>query len=279
MAESSLSACVLLVAAGAAVAQVPDFSRAPLLPAAALTPSEGPATPQAAPNRIRLFWMQPGFVNELPWLDSDDRTPEQPDPEPGPDWISVTMGNDNPYFDFRRPGDPGGVGFARVETQVQLFDTRRTAFAFGLQAVTPLGRQSDGLADNQGPTVVTPALSLYHELDDGLAFQGFVGKNMPLMNSATQTVRRNLQYGLALHRPLSTDAADPLSNLYVSVGALGTVRRNEPERNPLTWELLPGLHWKPSEAWWMSAGYILPVNSSPTQAPNGHWQLTCSWQY
>src|SRR5262249_28575144 len=152
--------------ASAALAQVPDLSRAPLLPPAALTPSDTSSTSPTLPRRIRLFRMQPGFVSELPWLDNDDRPPE-PSTDPNPDWIGLSVGNDNPYFDLRRRGDPGGVGFARVDTQVQLFDTSTTSFALGLQAVTPLGLQAEGVADNQGPTVVTPALAVFHELGDG----------------------------------------------------------------------------------------------------------------
>ena len=36
--------------------------------------------------------------------------------------VQFGMGSDNPFFDFRRPGDPGGVGYYKVHTQLQLFD-------------------------------------------------------------------------------------------------------------------------------------------------------------
>ena len=52
-------------------------------------------------------------------------------------------------------------------------------------AVTPRGLQSEGIADNQGPTVFSPALSLFHELDEGLALQAYVGKNMPTAPSTS----------------------------------------------------------------------------------------------
>src|SRR5262245_32133285 len=91
MSVKSLSFCLLFLPAGAALAQAPDLSRAPLLPSFALTTSESSPTSAPLPNRIRLFRMQPGFVSELPWLESDDRSPEA-ESDPNPDWISVAMG-------------------------------------------------------------------------------------------------------------------------------------------------------------------------------------------
>jgi hypothetical protein len=282
----SLSAVALLLALGRpAPAQpaLPDLSRAPLLPPEVLY-SSGPApAPTSAPNRIRLYGIQPGFLSELPWLDKDDRPPDDPrvpDPEPdaGPEWLTITVGNDNPYFELRQPGDPGGVGYARVNTQVQIFDTMRTACALGLQAVTPLGVQFDGLPDNQGATVLTPALALFHATEDGTGVQAFVGKNMPVMNAAGRPLYRDLQCGLGVHRPFSTDGADPLSSFYVSVGALGRVQREKEGDRELFWQVLPGLHWKPAETWWLSAGYVLPVGPARTDQ-GGHWRLTCSWQF
>ena len=275
MGESSISALLMLTTA--AFGQSPDLSRAPLLPPSVLTSSDNAPSSPTSPSRLRLFRIQPGFVSESRWLELDDRAAE-PDSDPGPDWVSVMMGNDNPYFDFRRPGDPGGVGFSRLETQVQLFDSERTSFALGFQAVTPRGIEAEGLADRQGPTVVTPALAIYHQLEEGTAVQAFVGKNVPLSNRAAQPIRRNVQYGVALQRPLSTEGTDPLSTLFVSLGALGQLRDGENDRGPIAWELMPGLHWKPAQTWWMSAGYAVPMAATRPEA-GGYWQLTCSWQY
>ncbi|MFO0841839.1 MAG: hypothetical protein U0797_05485 [Gemmataceae bacterium] len=254
--------------------------RLSLLLAAALVLTSTPfAGAQPEPQRIRLFRFQPGFLSDVPWLDTDTRPGESAPAEPaGPDldWVNVSAGNDNPYFDLRKPGDPGGLGFARVNTQVQLWETERTAFALGVQAVTPLGLQSVGLGDHDGPTVLSPALSLFHVLDEGLALQAFVGKNLPVMNAATRPVRREVQYGLALQQALSTEGSDPLSCLFVSVGALGQGDPSGRRINSL--EVLPGLHWQPAQTWWMSAGYALPVGPARGDPP-GQWQLTCSWQY
>lgn len=236
-----------------------------------LTLTSGTLSAQVAPTRFRQFHAPTGFISSTPWLDTDE-----PDPDDDLAWLNVAVGNDNPYFDLRRRGDPGGVGFTRVNTQIQLFDVARTSIAIGVQAVTPLGLQSEGLADDHGPTVITPALAVVHELDAGLSVQAFIGKHVPLMNRATQSVRRDVHYGLALQRALSTDTSDPLSTLFISVGALGQWRWRE--NVPISWEVLPGLHWKPMDSWIMSAGYVLPVG--PTSAETGgHWQLTWLWQF
>ncbi len=150
--RTGLFACVgaLLLAGmtGTAIAQVPpipppdtpaepkpDLDRAPIIPPDVLAlPNSlsGSSSPSSQPNRIRLFRIQPGFLSDPPGLDSDDKTPvdgRMPDPQPddGPDWLTVAIGNDNPFFDFRRRDDPGGVGFTKVSSQLSLFDTTKTA--------------------------------------------------------------------------------------------------------------------------------------------------------
>jgi hypothetical protein len=250
----------------------------------------GPPSLGNQANRIRLFRIQPGFLSDPPGLDNDDKTPgdgrpSDPDPEQdaGPDWLTVAVGNDNPYFDFRRRNDPGGVGFTRVTSQVSLFDTSKTACSVGLQAVTPAGLAADGLPDRLGTTVVTPAVSLFHMLgDDATAVQLFVGKHMPLMNSGPQSINRDLQYGLALQRPVTTDANDPFRCVYLSVGALGLMKLNDTTttRTPVQWEVLPGLHYKMGDSWWISGALVLPVGNTNTASSTlQQWQVTCSFQF
>jgi hypothetical protein len=252
-----------------------DVGRQPLLPPEIVFGPPAASSNQNQADRIRLFRIQPGFLSDPPGLDQDDM--HLPDPD-GPDFLTLAIGNDNPFFDFRQPGDPGGVGFARFNTQLQLFDTSKTSCSLGLQAVTPAGPQFDGLPDRMGPTVLTPALSLFHALDEGTAIQAYVGKNMPIENSATQLVRRDLQYGLAVQRPLSMDENDFLRNVYVSVGALGLYRINGDARSGALWEMLPGLHYKVADNWWISTGVSLPFNA--TGQPGGqHWQVTCSLRF
>jgi len=276
----------LLLLLGAAL--VPAALRAeepagdPILPPGLnlLGPGAGTPSPSERAGRFRLFRMQPGFLRDPVGLDSDDASPE-PAGSDSVDWVSVAMGNDNPYFDFRKRGDPGGFGYMRVNSQVQLFDTSRTACSIALQAYTPAGLDFDGLPDRMGPTVVMPAFSLFHELEDGTAVHAYVGKNWMVQNPVrTTAISKDVQYGMALQRPLVKNQSDFLGDLYVSVGALGQYRADVPVRN-MEWDLLPGLHWKVADNWWVSGGVMVPMNALRTGGVEAvqQWQVTCSVQF
>lgn len=273
--------CLPAVSAQVAIVPIaprPVLERGPLVPPDVVF-SPGPTLPSSTPpvaERIRLFRIQPGFLSDPPGLDSDEKSPLDAKEQDDLDFLNLAIGNDNPFFDFRQPGDPGGVGFTRVNTQVQLFDTNRTACSLGLQAITPGGTQFDGLPDKMGPTVLTPALSVYHALDDAVALQAYVGKHLPISNSSTQIIRRDFQYGMALQRPITTRQDDLFRHLYVSVGALGMYRFDTP--SPVLWEVLPGLHYRLTDNWWISTGISLPLGAARSDVGQ-HWQLTCSWQF
>lgn len=232
------------------------------------------ATPLGRVPRLRLFRFAPGFRADPLGLQDDDPTPAAPDS--GPDWIQFGMGSDNPYFDLRRPGDPGGYGYSRLHTQVSLLDFPTTACAFGIQTVTPAGAQFGGLPG--GPTVVIPSFSVFHALNDRLAVQGFVSKNVPISDASTSPLQRNLQCGLALQRPILADGSDAWRNLFFTVGALGQLA---PERDSLRMlpkcDVLPGLQWHVNENWWLSSAVLMPVGPARTTA--GQWQLSCSFQF
>lgn len=271
-----LLGCALLLG-GPVLGQPPgvDLSRAPVLaPQLLLAPEVTPPPPPPPANRVRLFRIQPGFVTGVPWLDAG----EDAAADPGPDWVSFAAGNDNPYFDLRQRGDPGGVGFARVHTQVQLFGTGQTAVSLGLQAVTPLGIEFEGLPDQQGTTVVSPALAFFHTLEEGTAFQAFVGTHVPVLNRTTQPIRRDVQCGLAVQRALAVDAADPLSGLFVSLSALGQTKRLEDVGRSTTWDLVPGLHWQPGPTWSISGGLMVPL-TVPRADLLPRWQVTAAWVF
>jgi hypothetical protein len=219
-------------------------------------------------------------------LDADDSLPgdiPQPATPPagaddGLGWLQLAMGNDNPYFDFRQPGDPGGLGFYRVNTQIQLFESRFTSCTLGLQAVTPAGLQFAGVQD--GPTVFSPAFALFHTLDNGFAMQGFVGKHLQVSSTGyvPVPVQRSLHYGMAVQRPLVATGPDGSSNFYVFVEALGQYHTTpNPTLPPATWEVLPGMHWQVSDSMWISSGLLMPVG--PSHLPTSRWQFTCSFQF
>jgi hypothetical protein len=219
-------------------------------------------------------------------LDSEsDAVPNEPD-APGVlsdrEWardgrLKVALGTDNPFFDFRRPGDPGGVGFYRLHSQVLLFDNQRTGLSMGLQAVTPAGAEADGVAD--GPTVLSPNFAWFHEMANGTAIQGFLGKNLRANARWPDSLERQINYGLALQRPLPGIESAPGRSVHLFLEALGRYRvdGDSSQRAPLNWDLLPGIHWRLGESWWMSGGVLMPLSAPRPEARL--WQITCSWQF
>jgi hypothetical protein len=213
-------------------------------------------------------------------------TPDGDDPPPDPDApvlpdadlgrLQLSMGADNPFFDFRRRGSPGGVGYYKVHTQLQLFDTGTTGCALLCQAVRPAGLESNGL--NDGPSFVSSALTVFHDLGDGTAVHGFVGKDVRA-NSAWRdgVTTGSVQYGVALQQPLPLGVAEPGKGLFLFVEAQGRWSDRDPSATR-SWELVPGLHYRLSDNWWMSGGVLLPFGPS-RDGSAGQWHLSCKWQY
>jgi len=241
-------------------------------------------------QRIRLFRFAPGFLSDPVGLQDQDDSPPGTTPstpavtdisDGGPDWVQLALGADNPYFDFRLPGDPGGIGFNRLVTQVQLINTTKTSCTLDLQAVTPAGIQWFGVQD--GPTVVVPSLGIFQAINEDTALQGFIGKNMPLQGSLpAMPVRRSVRCGMALQRSVLPDGPEALRNLYFFMGALGELQRPEVgvpgSAATMNWQVMPGLHWKLTESWWMSGGLMLPARATLPEGPLP-WQVTCSLQF
>jgi len=195
----------------------------------------------------------------------------------GPGRMQVTAGNDNPYFDFRRPGDLGGVGYFKLNGQFQFLDTARSSCTLGLQAAAPAGLEYDGV--QEGPTQVAPNLGWYYDLGDGAALHGFVGKSVRAASGWSDNLGRNLEFGVAVQRPMPMPDGGVTRNLFLFIQALG---RHRPEifsdsRRSALWEVLPGVHWRMSDNWWMSSGVIVPVGNARSDL--GLWQVTCSWQF
>jgi hypothetical protein len=253
-------------------------AQAPLLPQSALLPGgEGPAPDR--PHRIRPFGFQTGFLASPVGLDDDPPTPDAT-PDDNADWAKVAMGNYNPFFDVRRPGDLGGVGYFRFHSQVQVVNTDSTGFALGLQALTPAGRDFDGL--DTGPRVVTPSLGVFQALDDdGTALHGFLGKTMGLNQVGRGgPVQRGLEYGMALQRPVLPPGVVPGGdNLYFVLGTLGRYSIASPGQTPAL-DMLPGVHWQMGRNGFVAGSLVLPLTgAAPLRLDNGGWQLTFSLQF
>ncbi len=234
------------------------------------------------PDRFQLFRMPAGFLTTPIGLDSDDDDPATgPDLptvlSPGEDRLQVLLGQDNPFFDFRYRGDPGGIGYYRLHAQYQLLDSDTSGLCLGLRAVTPAGLDAEGLA--QGRTILSPALSWYQDLGSNFVLHGFVGKNLHPSPNWTDNLERSIHYGLAVQQPFPGFTPPPNCSLHMFVEALGRQRSNPDlvNRPVSTFEMLPGLHWQLGENWWMQGGVLLPLGTS--RLDPGLWQITCSWRF
>jgi hypothetical protein len=191
--------------------------------------------------------------------------------------VQVALGSDNPYFDFRRPGDRGGIGFYRLHSQVVLTDSRVTGLAMGLQAVAPAGWEAGGI--EHGPTVVSPNFAWFYELGGGAALRAFVGKSVFMHANWSDDLGRNVRYGVALQSPFPGLDARSSPTTHVFVEALG---RNRYDGDPTPSsssdvEIIPGVQWRWRDTTWLSSGVLMPIDGwSPARLS---WQVTCSWQY
>lgn len=269
MRKTPLALLICLVCAPLALASDPD-GRPPLVTLSLIAAPADPPVASSGP-RVRPFRLQPGFLSETTWL-----SPDEP-PDPNAEGIIVSLGNDNPCFDFRRRGDPGGAGYTRLASQVALFDESGTSCTFSLGAVSPSGQEFDGLPDSKGATVVMPALSFHQAIDEGMGLQVSVGGNLTVLAPTAQATRRDFQYGLSLYRSLGTAPTDPFRNVYLSVEAMGQGR--DPRAATGYWEMLPGLVWKPTANWTLSGAMAMPISSRPEQVSGQFWQITCTLQF
>jgi hypothetical protein len=231
--------------------------------------------------RIPLFRMPTGYPSDSLSLEPDT-APDDPgsagDRDTGSDGrLQVYMGNDNPYFDFRRPGDPGGIGYYRLQSQFQLLDNQKSGVSMVLQAVTPAGIEADGVSS--GPTFISPHVAWFQELGGGTAIQGFVGKDVRANSEWSSGLHRSVRYGLAVQCPVPAAENLPGQGMHMFIEALGRYHYDAltPGTAQPNLELLPGLHWRMAENWWVSGGLLVPLGAPRPE--NKLWQFTCSWQF
>jgi hypothetical protein len=236
-------------------------------------------------DRFLLFGMPTGFVKDPVGLDLDDdfkpgdlpfALPSSAGDDPF-DFLQVSVGIDNPYFDFRRPGEPGGVGFYRLHSQLPILDDGKSGLNVSLGAVTPAGLESDGV--QEGPTIFSPALAYYCDLWEGMTVQAFVGNYLRANSRAAGSWCRNARCGIAAQHPVPFTTVDADHGLFFFVEALGRYRidASEPGRQSPPLEFMPGLHLRLQQNWWITGGLVLPM-AAPRPESN-LWQITCSWRF
>lgn len=231
------------------------------------------------PYRFSLFGMPSGFLSDpLDVIQDDDTDPAAADGGcPTPDRLTIALGAVNPFFGFRQFGDPGGVGFYKVHTQVQVFDSGLSGFAVSLQAVTPAGLECNGVAG--GRTFLSPSVAWFQDLGDGTAFHAFAGQDIhACTRGLDENLERRMRCGMALSRPIWGDDTISHDGLHLFVELLGRYRQDGTyNQRGSTGELLPGLHWHRGDNWWMSGGLIVPLDSA--RFDPDLWQITCSWRF
>jgi hypothetical protein len=206
--------------------------------------------------RLQMLGMPAGFiVNPIGITDDDD-----PPAVPGSDRIDTerdlyfSFGSYNPYLDLRRPGDPGGVGYTKIYSQLQLFDVGRSCMALGLQAYTPAGIEMGGVAN--GPSYVVPALAWFQDLGNGAGLQSYIGQNIHASPRFTDRMNTNFHYGVAFHCPVPGTESTNEQGLFFYLQALGRYRFEDSgsTNGRPNWEFVPGIQWRLNGNCWMSVG-------------------------
>src|SRR5438270_366520 len=81
-----------------------------------------------------------------------------------------------------------------LHSQMMLLDSGTMGLSMGLQAVTPAGLEAFGLAE--GPTILTPNFAWFYETSGGNVIQGFVGKNLRTRPGWSESLERDVRYGM-----------------------------------------------------------------------------------
>ncbi len=261
----ALAAATALGEAAGAQEPVPDWHKSALSPdlAAALYGGVNPADSTLGMRgaRIPMYRMLPGFLGD-PVSGSEDVN--EPDPDSWARSIIVNVGEDNPFFDPRGPADPGGVGFVRIFSQMQLLDNGSTSVCLGLRAWAPAGVENGGVSD--GRTMLAPGVGVFQDLGNNSGLHGFVGQQLraDLRGARYSTT----ECGVALHCPVPGLVEPNTCGLYLYVQALGRYGHNSPyDGRDLDWEFVPGIHWRVSDSCWFS------LNASR------RGMLTWAWQF
>jgi hypothetical protein len=230
--------------------------------------SDAAATPSRT-ARLQMFRMPTGFYAiPLSLVPEDDPPPEDPYARPEDDFagLQVVYGNYVPYLDMPRRGDPGGFGYYKVHSQMQLYDAASTNICLAVRALAPMGLQCGGV---NGPTYFSPALACFHDLGEGTALHAFVGQDLAATARWRDQLHSSIRCGLAVQHPLLLMSNGGDQGLFVFVQALGQYRQDT-YRNDLrstSWEVIPGVQYRINSACWMSMGI------------SRYQFMSCAWQY
>jgi hypothetical protein len=237
--------------------------------------------PRAHRPRPWLFQMPARSLDDRVWFSSEDDPPGSSEDVDGDERFQLWVGWDNPFFDFKQAGDPGGVGYEKLYAQYLLADYGVGSCLLNCQATEPAGIQFGGMPEfgkGHAPTVIRPSFSWFHDLVGGVSLQSFVGTGMRANLGSMENLNRNVQYGMALQSPLPVGVDS--RQFFMFVEALGRARPeniNGQAAPPGGWELLPGMAWQTSQRCWITGGLMMPFGVP--RAEMGQWHVTCSWNF
>jgi hypothetical protein len=261
----SLILAVVVAFVGTTQSQAQDWQQYPAdheLATALCGGIDPAATSLANRARIPLYRMMPGFLSDPA---NFARRDDAGDSQSNADGFLVNISDDNPFFDPRGPADPGGAGYYRLFSQMQVLDTGSTSVCLGLKAWTPAGVENGGVGE--GHTYFAPGLGIFQDLGNGSGLHGFVGEHF-CADARNANRQAAVQYGMAMHCPVPGLVESTTNGVYVYVQALGRYGYpNYSDGREMEMELVPGVHWRINENLWMSL------------AASRRGMLTCSWQY
>ena len=214
-------------------------------------------TPTRTP-KLQMFRMPSGFLAApLGLVSEDDPPPEDPFVKADEDdlaFMRITYGNHVPYLDMHKRGDPGGFGYYKIHSQMQIFDLGPTNVSVAVQAVTPMGLQAGGVAN--GPTVLSPALACFHDFGDGAAVHAFIGQHIAANARWREQLHTGFNCGLAVQHPVPFTPFSADQGLFVFLQAMAQYRTDgfRADGRATTWDVIPGLQYRLNTACWMSMG-------------------------
>jgi hypothetical protein len=216
---------------------------------------EGPPRPPP----VRMYSMLPGFLSDPAGFGGNDDPVDLASvtgnyfgsgemAASGLNGLLLSVGNYNPFFELRRPGDPGSIGYLRVHSQLQVLETGGTSVCLGLRAWTPAGVECGGVSS--GPTTIAPGLGVFQDLGSGTGLHGYFDQNF--RGACRQ--HGPLHYGVGMHCPLFPWEQTDDASVYLFMQALGRYDFTGERLGRKNWEFVPGVYWRFTDNCWFSLG-------------------------
>jgi hypothetical protein len=201
------------------------------------------APPSTSTPRLPLFGMTSFLKNPI---DIDDTDTSDSDGDSG---MIVSFGRYLPNFDSNPTAERRPQGYQKAHAQMQVADLGPTSVFVTVQTLTP-GDGADGIA--RGPTTVSPSFGVFHDLGYGVGIQGFLGQDVEAHSRWSDGLGTRVRAGVGMQYPvpgLSSDIGD--TGWFFLLEARGYYRYDDAS-DGVSWKVAPGVHWRASDACWLS---------------------------